>query len=76
MNIVLAYKLDYVFSMHDRLSHIGISTMKGLVNCGMIICNVDELNKSKMTRQPFHSVERNANLLDFVHSDICELNGM
>ena len=48
----------------------------------MIICNIDEFNKceicieSKMTRQPFHSVERNTNLLDLVHSEICELNGM
>ena len=68
--------------MRDILSHIDISTMKGLVKCSMIICNVDELNKyeicikSKMTRQSFHSVERNANLLDFVNSDICELNSM
>ena len=48
----------------------------------MIICNIDEFNKceicieSKMTRQPFHSVERNTNLLDLVHSEICEVNSM
>ena len=70
------------FSMHGRLSHIGISTMKRLVKCGMINCNIDELNKykicikSKMTRQLFLSVERNTNLFDFVHGDICELIGM
>ena len=29
-----------------------------------------------MTRQLFHSIERNINLLDHVHSASCELNGM
>ena len=81
-NVVSAYMIDSVSLWHGRLAHIGISTMKRLVKCGMINCNVDEFNKceicikSKMTRQPFHSVERNTNLLDLVHSDICELNGM
>ena len=48
----------------------------------MINCNIDEFNKceicikSKMTKQPFHGVERNNNLLDLVLSDICNLNGM
>ena len=82
MNVVSSYKLDYVFSMHGRLSHIGISTKKRLVKCGMINCNIGELNKykicikSKMTRQLFLSVERNTNLFDFVYGDICELIGM
>ena len=34
------------------------------------------LNLSKMIKKPFHSVERSTNVLDLVHSDICELNGM
>ena len=56
--------------------------MKRLVKCGMINYNIDENNKceiciiSKMTRQLFHSIETNTNLLDLVQSDICELNGM
>ena len=82
MNVVSAYMLDFVFFMHGRFIHIGINTMKKLVKCDMIYCNVDELNKCeicikfKMTRQSFHNIERNVNLLDFVHSNICELNGM
>ena len=27
--------------------------------------------KSKMIKKPFKSVERNTNLLDLIHSDIC-----
>ena len=56
--------------------------MKKLISSGMISYNVDEFNKceicikSKMTKKPFHSVERNTDVLDLVHSDICELNGM
>ena len=76
------YMIDSVTLWHSRLAHIGISTMKRLISCGMISCNVDEFNKceicikSKMTKKPFHSVERNTNVLDLVHSDLCELNGM
>ena len=29
---------------------------------------------SKMIKKPFKSIERNTNLLDLIHSDICELN--
>ena len=29
-----------------------------------------------MVKKPFHSVYGNSELLDLVHSDICELNGM
>ena len=56
--------------------------MKRLVKHGLISCKIDEFNKceicvkSKMVKKPFHSVERSSNLLDLVHSDICELNGI
>ena len=29
-----------------------------------------------MIKKPFQGVERSTNLLDLVHSDICEFNGM
>ena len=32
--------------------------------------------KSKMIKNPFHSVERSSNLLDSIHGDLCELNDM
>jgi len=32
--------------------------------------------QAKMTNKPFPKVERNSQLLELVHSDICEINGM
>ena len=29
-----------------------------------------------MTKKPFKSIERNTRLLELIHSDICELNGL
>jgi hypothetical protein len=29
-----------------------------------------------MTKKPFPKVERNSQLLELIHSDICEINGM
>ncbi|RVW62312.1 Retrovirus-related Pol polyprotein from transposon TNT 1-94 [Vitis vinifera] len=64
------------------LAHVGLSTIKRIVKCGLIACNTKKFEKceicvkSKMIKKPFHSVERSSNLLDLVHSDLCELNGM
>ena len=32
--------------------------------------------QAKMTKKPFPKVERNSQLLELVHSDICEINGI
>lgn len=32
--------------------------------------------KSKLTKKPFPSVKRDTSLLELIHSDICELNGI
>ncbi|RVW93366.1 Retrovirus-related Pol polyprotein from transposon TNT 1-94 [Vitis vinifera] len=64
------------------LAHVGLSTIKRIVKCGLIACDTKKFEKceicvkSKMIKKPFHSVERSSNLLDLVHSDLCELNGM
>ena len=48
---------------------------------GYIVCKDKQVEKceiciqSKMTKKPFPSVERNNQLLELIHSDICELNG-
>lgn len=47
----------------------------------MILCNINDLGRcelcvtSKRIKRPFKSVERHINLLDLVHSDLCEFNG-
>ena len=67
---------------HNRLAHIGYSIIKRVVKCGLINCDVNEHDKcglcvkSKMVKKHFPSVERNSKLLDLIHSDLCELNGM
>ena len=79
-----AYIVEYdsLFLWHLRLSHIGFSTMKRVVKCGMIACNIKNYGKcetcvkAKMIKKPFPSVERSSNLLDLIHSDLCELNGV
>lgn len=77
-----AYMIDSVSLWHSRLAHIGISTMNRLIKSKLISCNIHEFEKceicvkSKMIKKPFKSVERKSNLLDLVHSDLCEFNGM
>ena len=49
---------------------------------GMISYELDDENKceiciqAKMTKKPFFKSNRNSILLEFVHSDVCELNGI
>ena len=79
-----AYMCDSnsLFLWHNRLAHVGLSTIKRIVKCGLIACDTKKFEKceicvkSKMIKKPFHSVERSSNLLDLIHSDLCELNGM
>ena len=67
---------------HNRLGHVGLSNINNILNCGMIALDVKEFEKceicvkSNMIKKPFHNVERSSNLLDLIHSDHCELNGM
>jgi hypothetical protein len=77
-----AYMLQSISLWHNRLAHTGISSMKRLIKSGLISCNINDFKKcelcvkSKMIKKPFKSVERNTNLLDLVHSDLCEFNDM
>jgi hypothetical protein len=73
-----AYMLESVSLWHNRLAHSGISSMKRLIKYGLISCNINDFKKcelcvkSNMIKKHFKSVERNTNLLDLVHSDLCE----
>lgn len=82
-NDASAYMVDSVSLWHGRLAHVGISTTKRMIKCGLIFCdNVNKFKKcekcvkSKMVKKPFRNVERNSQLLDLIHLDICELNGI
>ena len=67
-NDVSVYMLDSISLWHQRLTHVGLSTMKRMVKCGLISFDVNEFKKwelcvkSKMIKKPFKSVERNTNL--------------
>ena len=73
---------DSLFLWHLRLAHIGFSTMKRVKKCGMIDCDIRNYGKcetcvkAKMIKKPFPNVVRNSKLLDLIHYDLCELNGI
>ncbi|XP_050908623.1 uncharacterized protein LOC127122307 [Lathyrus oleraceus] len=77
-----AYMLEYTSLWKSRLEHIDISTMNRLIKYDLISCNIYDFEKcekcvkSKMIKKPFKSVERKSNLLDLVHSNLCEFNAM
>ena len=57
-----------------------MNSIKRMIKSGIISCDINNFQKcelcvkSKMTKKPFQSIDRNSNLLDLIHSDICELN--
>lgn len=56
--------------------------MKRMIKNELISFNLNNFEKDKLCfksiliKKSLKSVERNTNLLDLAHSDICELNGM
>ena len=51
---------------HNKLGHVGLSTIKRIVKCGMIACDAKKFEKceifvkSKMVKKPFHNIERSS----------------
>ncbi|GJX41931.1 retrovirus-related pol polyprotein from transposon TNT 1-94, partial [Tanacetum coccineum] len=66
---------------HNRLGHINYKTMKDMLKQGIISYSGKHKDKcqicvqAKMKRKPFPKVDRQSEILELVHSDICELNG-
>ena len=44
-DVSFAYVVDFVSLWHNRLAHIGISTMKRMIKYGLISCNINEFKK-------------------------------
>lgn len=67
---------------HARLSHVNFRSLRFMAKNGLISYKHDEHDKceiciqAKMTKQPFPRAERNSDLLQLIHSDVCELNGL
>ena len=81
MNNVSAHICDSFSLWHNRLGHVNFGRMNDIVKLDLIpyVNKSDDKCKifmlTNITRQPFPSNQRNSNILDFVHSDICEMNG-
>lgn len=76
------YIVSCVNTWHARLCHINGKYLKDMSHVGLLPKLHNELEKcefcsmTKITKQPHHKVERNSELLELVHSDICEFEGI
>ena len=77
-----AYIVESFDTWHARLAHLNFRALKYMSKHDLISCNNYDHEKceiciqAKLTKKPFPKAERNTQLLDLVHSDICEYNGV
>ena len=77
-----AYIVDSSYLWHARLGHLNFKYLKFMSKHGMISYKHDDEKKceiciqAKMTKKPFSKLDRNSIMLDLVHFNICELNGV
>ena len=83
INVIFAYMVESTSLLwHARLRHLNYRYLKYMCKHGYISYQHDNNNKcevciqAKMTKKSFPRVERNSQLLELVHSDIYEINGM
>src|SRR4051812_3459733 len=76
---VSAYIICSISLWHCRLGHVSEKTLKNMHNLELIKIDRKELEKcevcarSKIVRKPFGSVQIESQILDLIHTDICEL---
>ena len=80
INNVSSYTCDSFSLLHNRLYQVNFRRMNDMLRLYLI----PYMNKSddkcktwmltKITRQPIPSMQRSSNILDLVHSDICDMN--
>jgi transposase InsO family protein len=67
---------------HGRLAHLNFKYLKYMSKHGLISYKHDNNEKceifiqAKVTKKPFPTIHRNSQILELIHSDICELNGI
>ena len=83
INVIFAYMVESTSLLwHARLRHLNYRYLKYMCKHGYISYQHDNNNKcevciqAKMTKKFFPRVERNSQLLELIHSDICEVNDM
>jgi hypothetical protein len=80
--INFAYIVESSSLWHYRLAHLNYRSLKFMSKHGLISYKDDHSAKceiciqAKMTKKSFPKVNRNSQLLELAHSDICELNGI
>lgn len=78
----VVYSIESGDVWHKRLGHVNYQCLKRMMNLNMIPKYAIENKKcqvcvqAKQPKRPFHSVTRNTSILDLVHTDTCEFNGM
>ena len=80
-NVSSVYMVESSYLWHDRLAHINFNSLKlmkklGLINFSDALDKCETCVESKMVKKPFPSVKRDSKILELIHSDICEFNGM
>jgi hypothetical protein len=79
INYGCAYIVESSILWHNRLAHLNFRSLKFMSKHGLIPYNHDHSAKceiciqAKMTKKPFPKTNRNSQLLELVHSDVCEL---
>ena len=75
-----AYMLESSNVWHGRLGHVNYDTLRRLINMECLPnFKIDPNHKceicveSKLTKTSFQSIERSSELLELIHSDICDL---
>ena len=75
-----AYILESSNLWHGRLGHVNYDTLRKLINLNHIpTFQIDAKHKcetcveTKLTKSSFQNIERHTELLDLIHSDICDL---
>jgi len=82
INSGFAYIIESSIFWHNRLAHLNFRSLKFMSKHGLISYNHNHSAKceiciqAKMTKKPFPKTNRNSKLLELVHSDVCELNGV
>ena len=77
------YMLKSSNLLHGTLGHVNYDTLRRLINLSHIPAfqidfkhNCGTCVEAKLTRSPFHRVERNTLTLDLIHSDVYDLKFM
>ena len=81
-NLNSAYFIESFDNWHARLAHVNFRSLKHMSKHGLISCIDGKHDKreiciqAKMTKKSFPKAERNTRILDLIHTDICEYNGI